>query len=110
MRMKHAHTHPNWINLTDAERQVVRKRNHAAAKNQEIIKELEEKLSSPDEGFNEESIKYMLYKRKHPDYDPLLGMVKGMSAEEDFRNGLMNAFNQYIKDIQRGHNGTTYSK
>jgi hypothetical protein len=95
--MKHTHTHPNWINLTEVEKQVVRKRNHAAAKNQEIIKELEERLSSPDWDSEEENIKYDLYKRKHPDYNPLLGSVKGMSIEENFYNKMIIAFNQYAK-------------
>lgn len=82
--MKHTHTHPNWKNLTTAQKQVVRKRNHAAASNQKTIKELEERLSPGC--FDEENIKYMLYKRKHPDYDPLNGIVKGMSIQDDFIN------------------------
>lgn len=99
--MKHTHTHPNWINLSEAEKQVVRKKNHAAAKNQEIIKELEERLSSPDRDSEEENIKYELYKRKHPDYDPLLRSIKGMSIEENFCNKVINAFNQCAK-MRRG--------
>ena len=97
--MKHTHTHPNWKNLTTAQKQVVRKRNHAAASNQRMIKELEERLSPGC--FDEENIKYMLYKRKHPDYDPLLRSIKGSSPMDDLSAQVLAAFNQYAKDIGR---------
>ena len=92
--MKHTHTHPNWKNLTDSEKQTVRKRNHAAASNKKIIEKYEKLLDDPD-CFEKENLKYNLSKRKHPDYDPLFGTVKGMSITDDFTNTIMIAIKQY---------------
>ena len=99
MALKHTHTHPNWANLSHAEKARVRKKNHAIASNKRIIKDLEERLL--DAGSEDEIIKHMLWKRKHPDYDPEIKMVRSMGIEKDFLSYVSAAFRQYEKETSQ---------
>ena len=84
-RMKHKDTHPNWANLSEYEKQHVRKRNYAE---RDRLKRVENWKRLAAEHPDDLCAKYSLWKEENPD------KVPGMDADFGIKVGLI--FKQYF--------------
>ena len=86
--MKHTHTHPNWKNLSEAEKANVRSANWANVRKKERIKELKKWVKSRPNG---EAIVEL-------ELAYLEGRKERGSAEDDFANNILAIVKQYNRD------------
>ena len=92
--MKHKHTHPNWKNLSNAEKANVRKDNWKKYHFKQFKKALPD-LIEKSNGLLKKLYQLQLEKMNHPDYNIHSDMLNGETTEDEFFQKLGLAYENY---------------
>tara|TARA_Y100000004_G_scaffold185093_1_gene234834 strand:- start:55 stop:348 length:294 start_codon:yes stop_codon:yes gene_type:complete len=94
--MKHKHTHPNWKNLSNAEKANVRKNNWKKFHYEKLKRELPDMIEESS-GALKKLYQLKLDKMNHPDYNIHSGMLKEETSLDIFYQNLELIYENYLE-------------